>query len=334
MVNKSGNRILWLDSLKLFAIFLVVWGHVFLDMGYVDALKYTGLNGLIYSFHMPLFMTLSGYVSFKVISRQGNIKRKFVQLIIPCLSLAIICHFLHYDNNFWYLKCLFYCYVIADLYYRITFPGKAVLFCILCFFLFPITARYQYSYKIDFMLPFFFGGLFLREKQYIITKNLPTLLLVSGSCFLVCSIFWQKQYIYYFSKPNYIDYRFLIKAHKFLFDEMNLVMVGFRYIAGFCGTCFFIFLFEYIYSLKTRFCSLLSQLAQYGKYSLHIYILQSFFVSWGIMPFRFSIENRNLYDYLYTPCYSLFILVLCICLANLLERNRYINLLLFGKYWK
>ena len=60
-------RIEWLDSLKGFAIFLVVVGHVVL--GYIKAdifpqfyneLQY--IYDIIYSFHMPLFFLISGYL--------------------------------------------------------------------------------------------------------------------------------------------------------------------------------------------------------------------------------------------------------------------------------
>lgn len=60
-------RIEWLDSLKGFAIFLVVVGHVVL--GYIKAdifpqfyneLQY--IYAIIYSFHMPLFFLISGYL--------------------------------------------------------------------------------------------------------------------------------------------------------------------------------------------------------------------------------------------------------------------------------
>lgn len=60
-------RIEWLDSLKGFAIFLVVVGHAVL--GYLRAgtfpeyqwsLQLT--HDLIYSFHMPLFFLISGFL--------------------------------------------------------------------------------------------------------------------------------------------------------------------------------------------------------------------------------------------------------------------------------
>lgn len=60
MVNE---RIVWIDFLKLFAIFLVVLGHVILFMGLKqnEVMHENTLYSFIYSFHMPLFMTISGF---------------------------------------------------------------------------------------------------------------------------------------------------------------------------------------------------------------------------------------------------------------------------------
>ena len=50
-------RIQYIDSLKGFAIVLVVMGHIF---GFSQ--PEDGINTFIYTFHMPLFMFLSGLV--------------------------------------------------------------------------------------------------------------------------------------------------------------------------------------------------------------------------------------------------------------------------------
>ena len=60
MQLSTGNRLRSFDILKLFAIFLVLWGHCiqyFLSSKPVDEPLYR----TIYAFHMPLFMMISGY---------------------------------------------------------------------------------------------------------------------------------------------------------------------------------------------------------------------------------------------------------------------------------
>jgi fucose 4-O-acetylase-like acetyltransferase len=80
----SKTRIEYFDAIKAFAIFLVVYGHT---LQYLDKLQ-TGkcLHDFIYSFHMPLFMVVSGYFAS---SLQNNIypfiTKKLRQLILPVI---------------------------------------------------------------------------------------------------------------------------------------------------------------------------------------------------------------------------------------------------------
>lgn len=53
------NRIIFLDIAKAICIILVVVGHYMPDN---SPMWYVMLNKVIYTFHMPLFMFVSGYV--------------------------------------------------------------------------------------------------------------------------------------------------------------------------------------------------------------------------------------------------------------------------------
>ena len=52
MEQTSHPRIQWIDTAKLFGIYLVILGHISLTNQFV--------TDLIYSFYMPLFFFLSG----------------------------------------------------------------------------------------------------------------------------------------------------------------------------------------------------------------------------------------------------------------------------------
>ena len=79
---KISNRITWIDELKGLAIILVMFGHAI----FPDILKVE-----LYSFHIPLFFFLSGYVFS--IKKYNNfrefLKSKIRSLIIPLLSFSI-----------------------------------------------------------------------------------------------------------------------------------------------------------------------------------------------------------------------------------------------------
>lgn len=64
------KRIVFLDVLKAIAIFLVVWGHSMQNFT-TDKLywEYDACIQVIYSFHMPLFMMISGFFSASLLKR-------------------------------------------------------------------------------------------------------------------------------------------------------------------------------------------------------------------------------------------------------------------------
>lgn len=74
---KGGGRIGYIDAMKGFAILLVVLGHI--GIGYYNADVYPqnwklfySIYNLIYSFHMPLFFSLSGYVFYTAYFDKNN----------------------------------------------------------------------------------------------------------------------------------------------------------------------------------------------------------------------------------------------------------------------
>ncbi|MDQ1254605.1 MAG: acyltransferase [Euryarchaeota archaeon] len=77
-------RLAWIDALKGFGILLVVFAHYMLPQA---------LDTYIFSFHMPLFFFVSGFV-FNFVkyseSAANFIKRRFRSLIIPYFAFAVI----------------------------------------------------------------------------------------------------------------------------------------------------------------------------------------------------------------------------------------------------
>ena len=57
---EKENRIFYVDALKCFAIFLVVYGHTLQWTCPGDPYYDDPIFSFIYAFHMPLFMTISG----------------------------------------------------------------------------------------------------------------------------------------------------------------------------------------------------------------------------------------------------------------------------------
>lgn len=128
-----AERIGYIDALKGLAIFLVVMGHV-LSCAFPDFSEiytYGDPNLLlvwrfIYSFHMALFMTISGYVAYNPNKRYSysTIGQRVVKYLIPCVIASLL-----YDvwvskpfvNQYWYLSTLALFIVITKISETILF---------------------------------------------------------------------------------------------------------------------------------------------------------------------------------------------------------------------
>ena len=94
----SAGRIEWIELAKGFAIFLVVFAHMFKYGSLPVPESYTFLKNRIYNFHMPLFMFLSGCVYFyRGYERQGKlsqlttlIAQRADRLLVPFFGLAFL----------------------------------------------------------------------------------------------------------------------------------------------------------------------------------------------------------------------------------------------------
>lgn len=96
------RRLLELDIMKVFGIFLVVFGHVtrmYTPDGLIQPIEHNGvmqiLTKVIYSFHMPLFVFVSGMTFAYVSERKTSYQRFFPfvankakRLMIPYFAFA------------------------------------------------------------------------------------------------------------------------------------------------------------------------------------------------------------------------------------------------------
>lgn len=174
-------RIDHLDTLKALAIYLVVLGHTI--QGTDADFWHNGAFLLIYAVHMPLFAILSGYFFHADDGAWQTVRRKTVQLIVPCIAwgtlemgVSIAQHVPeHYMNVIkptvlyaqWFIKCMWVCSLLSLLPCLLPWAnsvgrkmGVAVVLClVLC------LSGIGDVFWVNFLLPFFFVGIVLRHRQ-------------------------------------------------------------------------------------------------------------------------------------------------------------------------
>lgn len=90
MPTQQRGRSLYLDYAKAIGILLVVVGHA---RFFGDAQWAATLNEVIYSFHMPLFLFVSGYVYIRFSSSDGyaaTVRKKTRRLMVPYLAMSVL----------------------------------------------------------------------------------------------------------------------------------------------------------------------------------------------------------------------------------------------------
>lgn len=333
-MNGTG-RIIYLDAVKLVTIYLVILGHVTQLMVHGWAVG-EHLWKPIYSFHMPLFMVVSGFfVSDRMLklSFANMLKAKATQLLLPALTCTFICCIYLYFardivnfrdeiiGNSWFLKTLF---VYFSLFWLLkqTNLNDWLLFALSCMFLFLVPKG---SFlQVNLLWPYFWAGYFLR-KYHLLDK-----IIGKWQIFMV--------FLLLYASTNALQWRLNIPNIitinlESLCSQWYLIL--FRYIVAFCGCICIISLVALVYS-KFHELRWPSTISRFGKYTLGIYVLQTILVI-NIFPdtLAWYVEKEWLLDLIVAPMLSLGFLFLCLCLIHFLSKSKTLDFLFFGgQYYK
>lgn len=130
----TKKRVLFIDAMRGFTMFVVVLGHVFVyGLGYGE--NESVISSIFITFQMPLFFFISGYIGFKAIEKwnsefyRTNLAKKAITLLIPTAIFFIIWGWA-FDKNivdtflstgatvYWFTEVLFEMFVV---YFSIAF---------------------------------------------------------------------------------------------------------------------------------------------------------------------------------------------------------------------
>ncbi|WP_455081032.1 acyltransferase family protein [Prevotella melaninogenica] len=321
----SNKRILYFDALKFFAIWLVVLGHYLQEIDCGSVGSYT--NQVIYTFHMPLFIMISGFFAQKgEPSFRNLIIKKTTTLLLPVIIwTAIIVVYsllsckdsmriqIELKGNSWYLKVLFLCLLYQWLSRRfISIDWIAAICSIILLFVLPFGSIFQFN----FMYSFFWLGYFIGKNKDWILRHTILGLYLTGVCFLLG--------LFFMFLNNWNITKLIIDFNCWKYTSYLIVV---KYYLGFCGSMFFIFLFKEIADRKN--CSIV---AGWGSYTLGIYVMQTFIIQYLFVDyFHFSYGViQNYFIAILLSCITCFI---CILSIRLLSKYPLLDLFLFGNQY-
>mgnify|MGYP000174688508 FL=1 len=197
----SEKRLVYLDALKGILIMLVILGHVIQSS--ISDYQHNVLFRLIYSFHMPLFFLISGYLTYKGKYDGKLVSKRFVQCIIPFISWAFLLPILetgiwnlsrtanillYPDNGLWFLYNLFFYCVMVSLSERwasVKLKQEYVLLIIVAFsyVLMAILHIKLNATQICWYFPFFAMGYYMRKYPSLWHKRWLAISIVGGVSF-------------------------------------------------------------------------------------------------------------------------------------------------------
>lgn len=169
MKNDSLNKethLSWIDQAKGIGVILVILGHLIYHQ---DSL--TPMAKAIYSFHMPMFFILSGYVLNEVdFSFFYYVKKKFLRLVVPVLLLSCFLQIIYVtvngiDNIRSFISGLFF--IEGYIYFNYPEWYFIVLFEVLAVSRAIGLIRKRFFPKIVYCLIFFISGYFAATYKII-----------------------------------------------------------------------------------------------------------------------------------------------------------------------
>lgn len=343
--NKYSNRIAALDLLKLFAIFLVLYGHCMQHLLHIETI-HNPMFLWIYTFHMPLFMTLSGLFSHKLykLSFKEFIFKRSRQILLPTISwtIIIIGILILEDttsisiksimiNSLWFLKSLFICCILGYIAFK---PSKHRIKCIIFSI---ILSQVCLIWNVYVMYPCFLFGILIHKYITELIKYKRLIIFVCGGLFFVLSIYIS------FTPEMWIlnkGIRLTIFSGELSIWEkvqlLTIVMIK-KYILlfiGIIGSIFFIaFFITFFNDVHNKF---LKKLTFQGQYTLAVYVIQTVILE-TILPNWISFDGSSfrLFNWVIAPIISLIILWICLYLNKLiLKLGGIIATLLLGVPFK
>lgn len=334
MSHKNNTRLTEFDALKLFCIFCVILGHCLMHLqNYQFVIFDNPLYCAICSFHMPLFMMISGFFGCRIlnINFKDFILKKSRQLLLPAAAFGVLfCISWIYIGGgtqpvktwiicYWFLKSAFIC---ALLYYiAIHSPNPSVALIVTL-----ILSQFCFAYQVNNMYPCFLLGAFINRHYDWIKAKAVHVLIISAAVYIVLLTQWTTEMA---QTP-------LMRIHRFIHmaPDAAITIAGthmYKLVMGMAGSIMFLSIFiigQKLFSPNRT----TNTICKWGQYTLGIYLLQAIIVEHIMMrTLDFSNLSYPIFNFAVAPIISVIVLILCVGIINLIHRSRLTSLLILGE---
>lgn len=281
----------FLDVLKGFSILLVVAGHAIQTVPNFDDNVFFRV---IYSFHMPLFMFLSGVVaacSLKPMNRQF-LQNKALALVVPFVAWYLITYFMSGayqttavwayfgklamapDFGLWFLWILFLNFCVLALAKKLQ-PKIGTASFVLVWLgvnLLPAVGWLGLP-LLKWHLTFFVAGYVLWSYREKLQAYYKPALVVSTIVFLVGIYFWRRT-----GDPSFAGKAQAILGRFGLSDFYPTISLAYKYIMPFAGIGLVVGVLSLVVNNRYAYAAL----AWFGVYTLDIYVSHQYFFQYAV----------------------------------------------------
>lgn len=285
--SRGKARNPYVDAVRGFAILLVVLGHAiqYTTHGYDDIFLFRA----IYSFHMPLFMFISGFVLLRGVQKDPFpifLKKKSLHLLVPFFSWYFLFHYLlrggfrttglkEYairlaqspESGLWFLWVLFLCSLLLFATIRLH-PRRAVLniliATLLVFAIKHLTEISVFGFeRVLWYLPFVFAGYLANAYEAQLRRFRWPLIAVALLIYPLFVGYWRG-----LDPPN------IMAVLQAFHHGQDLIILGYRYLTAFSGIAL-----SFLFVGALQKAVVFSWLVWFGKYTIDIYAIHLLFLS-------------------------------------------------------
>lgn len=346
MQNQNRNQAL--DIAKGMLIILVVWGHCLqycFGPDYVDSGDFFDdwLFRAVYSFHMPLFMLISGYL-FYFSNRKplrsvviSKLKAIGIPFVVYCTLMYLVSVAAHpaslrtvigdyassFSNYMWFLKSvLANCLIVSCVTHL--FHGKKEKYgnvCFLLLFLISFLIKDRAVMAVHkFMYPYFMAGYFINRYG----GNLTDFVSRRGMFLGMTLLFLVAVHFFTYDIFIYTTGFCIRRNHAYDLPQLGIDML--RFLIGFIASMWFMSL---AVRMKVFSGRMVDGLVRIGRDTLAIYGLQSVILE--VMNHILDKYDLNIsYNYWLPVVDACGILLLAELILRLLRRNGVTRMLFVG----